>query len=151
MNLFRLQEKGFTLIELLVVVIIVAVLAAVAVPLLSGNITRARSSEAEATLGTIRTAMRAYYAEHRDYNIPGDFPPGIQLRDTGATPPIVSDLDGRFFSEECYAVAGGADDFTATCTWDDSDETYAPRASEVNNTGNVTQLDAAGEFTRTGY
>src|SRR3989338_5022281 len=49
-------RAGFTLIELLVVVIIVAVLAAVGVPLLSANVTRARGTEAETGLGTLRTA-----------------------------------------------------------------------------------------------
>ena len=42
------SNRDFTLIELLVVVIIVAVLAAVGVPLLSANVERARASEAEA-------------------------------------------------------------------------------------------------------
>ena len=41
-------QAAFTLIELLVVVIIVAILAAVGIPLLSGNIERARASEADA-------------------------------------------------------------------------------------------------------
>ena len=44
------NETGFTLIELLIVVIIVAVLVAVGVPLLQGNIERAKLTEADAGL-----------------------------------------------------------------------------------------------------
>src|SRR3990167_8886774 len=60
-------RAGFTLIELLVVVIIVAVLAAVGVPLLSANVTRARGTEAETGLGTLRAALRAYGVENSAY------------------------------------------------------------------------------------
>ena len=55
----RLNRAGFTLVELMVVAVIVAILAAVAIPLMSANKTRAMATEAEAGCGTIRTAFRA--------------------------------------------------------------------------------------------
>lgn len=58
------KRKGFTLVELMVVVLIVGVLAAVAIPLLTGRISQARWSEACAGAGTIRTAVRTYFAEN---------------------------------------------------------------------------------------
>ncbi len=58
-----LQRKGFTLVELMVVVLIVGILAAVSIPLLSGRIDSSKWSEGNAGAGTIRTAVRAYYAE----------------------------------------------------------------------------------------
>ena len=95
------RSKGFTLIELLVVVIIVAILAAVGVPLLSANVERARASEAEAGLGTIRTAMRARFAEFGKYD--NATLTNIGLRIT-ANDPKGGDLDGRFFEDDVYSV-----------------------------------------------
>jgi len=60
----RLKRKGFTLIELIIVVIIIGILAAIAAPMMSSNVQRARRSEAVAALGAIRTAARCYAAEN---------------------------------------------------------------------------------------
>ena len=57
------QRKGFTLVELMVVVMIVGILAAVSIPLLSGKIDSSKWSEANAAAGTVRTAVRTYFAE----------------------------------------------------------------------------------------
>ncbi len=57
------ERKGFTLVELMVVILIVGILAAVAVPILRGKIDQAKWSEAAATSGAIRSAVRAAFAE----------------------------------------------------------------------------------------
>lgn len=61
------SKGGFTLVELMVVAIIVAILAAVAIPLMSGNKKRAMATEAESALGTLRTQLRVMYAETGTY------------------------------------------------------------------------------------
>ena len=55
-NKFAKTEKGFTMIELMVVVIIVGVLAAIAIPVYSNYVKKARVSEASARFGDLLTA-----------------------------------------------------------------------------------------------
>ena len=59
--------RGFTLIELMVTIIIIGVLASIAIPMYRANVNRAIKAEADATMGTIRTALRVYYAEFGKY------------------------------------------------------------------------------------
>jgi len=58
------MRKGFTLLELLTVVIIVAILAAVAVPQFFKVAERARAAEGVNVLGGLRSSQLRYYAEH---------------------------------------------------------------------------------------
>ena len=89
------KESAFTLIELLVVVIIVAVLAAVGVPLLSANVQRSRMTEAETGLGTVRTALRSYIVENSALPSAG----GTFLTSLGFAS---TDFQGQFFSSADY-------------------------------------------------
>ena len=57
-------RKGFTLIELMVVILIVGILAAATIPLMRGRIDSAKWAEANATAGTIKSAVRVYFVEH---------------------------------------------------------------------------------------
>ena len=57
------MKKGFTLIEVMVVAVIVAVLAAVAIPAYNGYITDAKTSVAENTASTIAASAAAYMAQ----------------------------------------------------------------------------------------
>ena len=139
MRASRSRKSGFTLVELMVVAIIVAILAAVAIPLMSANRKRAMSTEADAGCGAVRTALRVYYAENNAYPASGAAStiPGL-----GAT-----DLDGIFFSTPDYAFTVTGSNVAVTATGNSGGST-APQKSKV--AGVVITLNPDGTFTRTG-
>jgi prepilin-type N-terminal cleavage/methylation domain-containing protein len=57
----RSRSRGFTLVEVLAVVIIVAILAAIAVPIYLSYVESARSNEAQTAIGAIWTACRVFH------------------------------------------------------------------------------------------
>ncbi len=77
-------KKGFTLIELMITVAIIGVLAAVAIPVLSGYIQRSKASEAFTVLQGIRDKEEAYFGDYRRYTAPIPFYPGGNCNDTCA-------------------------------------------------------------------
>ena len=133
------KRKGFTLVELMVVAVIVAVLAAVAIPLMMANVKRAKATEADAGCGAVRTALRVYYAEHQAYPASGA---ATSIAGVGAT-----DLDGVYFSTPDYAFVTAGSTYTITCTGNSAGST-APKKADVN--GIVVTLDQNGTFVRTG-
>jgi len=106
------NTAGFTMVELLIVVIIVAILAAVGIPLMRGNIERARLSEANAGLGTVRGALRAEIVEFGGIpttaamNTPDKMRTRLSFR--------LGDLTGRYFEDNDYTYTGTPGDPTAT-------------------------------------
>jgi prepilin-type N-terminal cleavage/methylation domain-containing protein len=137
------RKGGFTLVELMIVAIIVAVLAAVAIPLMSGSKKRAMATEAEAGLGTVRSALRAMYAESADYTKrPGttDLLVGMVLTNV---PGIgTKDLEGTFWQTACYKVQAVAQNaFTIE----------AKNSTNASLLGVSVTLNDAGQFKRTGY
>lgn len=150
----RFGKGGFTLVELMVVAIIVAILAAVAVPLLSGSKNRAYGTEAEAALGNVRSMLRVYFAEHRDYLIgpPNHTTAVTNVAVEGNVPGIsAGDLTGTYFSSPNYTITTtAANTYDVTCTWNILTNT-APQAGKVNTIVATTTLDEDGVFTRTGY
>ena len=56
-------KKGFTLVELLIVIIIIAVLAAIAIPKFSNSSTRSKESSLRANLKLVRNAIDLFRAD----------------------------------------------------------------------------------------
>jgi prepilin-type N-terminal cleavage/methylation domain-containing protein len=104
-------KKGFTLVELMIVAIIVAILAAVVIPLMAGNRYKAIATEAEAGLGTIATAMKVYYAEN------GTWPTTLsQLSSSGLN---AADLISKHFANAngtSYVITTSGANYVLTAT-----------------------------------
>jgi type IV pilus assembly protein PilE len=64
----EMSNRGLTLIELMVVVFIVAILAAIAIPVYTSNIQRARRADAKTALQQVRGAQEMWRAEKGFYS-----------------------------------------------------------------------------------
>ncbi len=104
MNTKKNKKAGFTLVELMVVAIIVAILAAVSIPLMTGNKDRAMATEGQAGCTTIATQIRMYWAEH------GSAPANMAAL-TGIND---GDMDGNYFDDNSYGFSGNTDASTYT-------------------------------------
>ena len=106
---------GFTLIELMVVIFIVAILAAVAIPIYRGKISTAKWAEGKAMAGTIAVALRSYAADHPfDEDTPAYSNPDLTELGFKAT-----DLQGSYFDASNYSWTSSnpqAGPFTCTVT-----------------------------------
>ena len=153
------NKKGFTMIELMIVAIIVAILAVVLIPLMTGNKLRAYATEAEAALGTVRTALRAFYAENNRFPTTAEIPAGSLVE--GNVPGIVADdLDGTYLSGACYTITTDAtgSSYDVTCDWSlTTVASGAPQAATILALPGiaagvyVSSIDEDGVITRTGY
>ncbi len=95
-----MKKQGFTLIELMVVILIVGILAAASIPLMRGRIDSAKWSEANAMAGTIKSAVRVYYAEK------GTILTGGVSTNLTALGFSDDDLTGTYFEAADFSVTG---------------------------------------------
>ncbi|MEN8127951.1 MAG: prepilin-type N-terminal cleavage/methylation domain-containing protein [Planctomycetota bacterium] len=117
---------GFTLIELMVVILIVAVLAAAAVPLMRGKIDRSKWTEANAAAGAIRASMKTYFMETGNI-VTGSLDTASlqQALDIHA-----GDLTGSYFVPSDYVIDSISANGTAVITVTGS-KTNAPSGSKT--------------------
>lgn len=94
------NKKGFTLIELMIVVAIIGILAAIAIPNFLNYQCKAKQTEAKTSLGNVRMAEEAYYAEYDTYS--------STLADIGFA------VKGN--TEYAITVSANSTTFTATAT-----------------------------------
>lgn len=113
------SRKGFTLVELMVVILIVAILATVAMPIiLRSHINEAKWSEGKAIMGSIAAAIRAWGAQKGpDY----DSSPGVTYPGTLAELGFATrDCTGTYFVDTDFSFTvtkvGPPPQFTITCT-----------------------------------
>ena len=98
-----IRIKGFSLVELMIVIVIIGVLAAIAVPIYSNSVTKAKRAEADATLGSIRTQLDIYKAEFGRYpkERTAEYVIGASWNDINP-----GEITGKYFSDSSYTYYG---------------------------------------------
>jgi len=114
-SLFRTIRDlaGFSLVELMIVIVVIGVLAAIAIPIYTNNITQARMCEADANLSSIRTQLRIYSSANGEF--PTTNPAGYVI---GANWNDIKDgeMTGKYFSDSSYTyLCANGLNFTITC------------------------------------
>lgn len=129
------NRKGFTLIELMVVILIVAILAAILVPIMRGRLDAAKWSEGKAGCGTIASSLRAYCVERGNTLVAVAIDPIADLKF------LAPDLTGRYFIATDYSIgpvsydnATGVFSYLITCRSSDADPSGGPVTLDQNGT-----------------
>jgi len=117
------NQKGFTLVELLVVIAIIGILAAVAIPRMSGATQAARDGRLTSDLATVDSALSMYYAKNLAY--PADI-------DTLTKNP------DKFLNSEPKDAAGGALSYTVTAASGGTPASYSLSGKKSDGTTTVT-------------
>jgi type IV pilus assembly protein PilE len=116
------RARGFTLIEVMITVVIVAILAAVAVPSYVDYIRRSKIAEATTNLSDLRVKMEQFYQDNRKYN-------GATAGTCGLWPlPALTVANYKYFTFTCASSNPGGSPL--------GDQRYT-----ITATGGVTGLD----------
>ena len=94
-------EAGFTLVELLVVMLILAVLAAVAIPAFFSQRDKARDAEAKVEVRTAQTALEAWATDH-DGDYSGADRPALERIE-----PALRDIPAGYLTVQVTTVGVG--------------------------------------------
>lgn len=102
------RNDGFTLIELMIVVVVIAILAAIALPNYSEYVLRSKLVDAGSSLAQLRVSLEQYFQDNRSYDVAPSSPAGT----CGVT---VSGSDSKYFVYSCVTTSSGQG-FTVTAT-----------------------------------
>jgi len=123
-------NRGFSIIEIAIVLFISGALAAVAVPISSNSETKAKMSEADASLRNIRTQLRIYYGQNGEYPsmANGSYVIGSSWHNLAS-----GSLAGKYFTDYSYTIESSPSAFTITCVTGD----ILPSNISMNVTGTL--------------
>ncbi len=127
------KKRGYTLTEIIITIVILAVLAAVAIPNFSQTVAKADIKQVIASLQTIRAAQKMYYAKNGEYACQATPQAPTPCSDAAAIrTELRAEVEARGYS---FSVTATASAFTATASGGDA--------------GTFT-INQAGDFTKDG-
>jgi len=138
-------RKGFTMIELMIVILVIAILAAIAIPMMTKRMEYAKWSEAEGTMAQLGNDIRTYMEKW------GTVPTMANLGY-----PAGVGLGGQYFDGIAYTI-GAATAYTdrenmnivVVCSNGANTSLNKPKATVGLQTRTLTVLVAAGNATST--
>jgi prepilin-type N-terminal cleavage/methylation domain-containing protein len=141
---FSLRQRavrGFTLIELLIVVIIIAILAAIAIPQFSSSSIDAQESALDANLATVRSSIELYRVQHAN-NYPGVKASSGATCPTGSAAGSGAALNASAVTDQLTAYSNASGQ---TCTARTDEFSFGPylRAIPTEPFGNVNTVVAS--------
>jgi general secretion pathway protein G len=146
----RYASKGFTLIELLIVVIIIAILAAIAIPQFSSSSGDAQESAMGANLSTMRSAIELYRVQHNNTYPSVIASSGNTAACTGGTPAGVAGTGAKDTEKALtdqltmFSDASGNTCSTAAAGYIYGPYLRAIPTEPVTSSGAITVVTAAG-------
>jgi type IV pilus assembly protein PilE len=138
---------GFTLIELMIAVVVIAILAAIAIPAYESYVEKARRTDAKTAVLDLATREQRYYSVN---NVFTASPQDLGYGAAGTTFPMT--VGSGYYSVNVVAPAGASPPtFTVTATAIGSQTADTQCASfTVDNTGKQSALDSSnGDSTAT--
>lgn len=132
--------KGFTLVELLITVAIVGIMASIAIPMYSEQISKTNRKDAQGALLEFQNAMERFYAEQSPYTYRGA---GTNGDDTG-TPEIFATETPLHATDKTYDLvitAANASTYTLSVVPKNAQSDDRCGTMTVDNTGQKTSDD----------
>jgi len=151
-NPFRYcEQRGITLMELLITIAIIAILAAVGVPMYSGNIRAAKNADAQNTLKSIYLMEKNYFAENYCYYVTsgtGDQSSSINQYLLGSTTPTTGPIVVGASNDFYFYITAGTVGSGGACTGANSNDyvAFAQSRSDSSITYSINQQNVKTGF-----